>query len=111
MGKRGYTAEQLAKTQKRISSKEMARAYQAKSVISRKKNKAYREALLGIPEIVLRKAAENGLKKGDYKWAELLIKLNGEMPADKLEQNISQTVTVKDDWRKIAEDLGIKTGE
>ena len=90
--KRGWTAEELAKTQVRIS-KETAREYQRRSVESHYKKKAYREALLGISESVLRKAAENGLKKGDYKWAELLIKLNGEMPADKLEADITGSIS------------------
>lgn len=56
----------------------------------------------------LEKAAAQWVLTGDPKYGKMLAELSGEF-AEKLD--VTQTVTIKDDWRKIAEDLGIKTGE
>lgn len=56
----------------------------------------------------LEKAAAQWVLTGDPKYGKMLAELSGEF-AEKLD--VTQTVTMKDDWRKIAEDLGIKTGE
>lgn len=50
----------------------------------------------------------NKAEHGDTRAIELVLKLLGQMPADKLEA--SQTLTIKDDWRQIAADLGISNG-
>lgn len=55
----------------------------------------------------LEKAAAQWVLTGDPKYGKMLAELSGEF-AEKLD--VTQTVTVKDDWRKIAEDLGIKAG-
>lgn len=79
---------------------------------SMKYEKALKEKLEAIlsPDIMA-KILDKGVQKGDPRLIDIALKILGAMPADKVEQNISQTVTVKDDWRKIAQDLGIKTGE
>lgn len=56
----------------------------------------------------LEKAAAQWVLTGDPKYGKMLAELSGEF-AEKLD--VTQTVTMKEDWRKIAEDLGIKTGE
>ena len=104
---RGASKEFLEPMQKRIDSKKIAREYQKRSVAARKKNKALREELLqGIKAQDILNAFKKGIDKADMRAIELFCKLTGQMPAEKLEA--TQTVTIKDDWRKIADDLGIK---
>lgn len=81
--------------------------------MARRSNDAQREAkalqeLLrkNIPLELVAQAIKTGVAKCDPRLLELLLKLMGLMPAEKLEA--VQTVTIKDDWRKIADDLGIK---
>lgn len=91
MARRGYTKEQLEKTQKRIDSKEMARAYQRRSVAARKKNKALKEQLLddiGADEISI--AVKRGIQKGDARLIELFCKLTGQMPKEQLDLTIKE---------------------
>lgn len=100
------TKEELSKTQVRIS-EETAREYQRRSVEAHYKKKALREELLqGIKAQEILNAFKKGIDKADMRAIELFCKLTGQMPAEKLEA--TQTVTIKDDWRKIADDLGIK---
>ena len=92
--KRGWTAEELAKTQVRISSKEMAREYQKRSIVARKRNMALKEQLLkDISAEDISNALKKGIIKLDMRAVEMFCKLTNQMPADKIEADITGTVS------------------
>lgn len=90
MSTRGKSKEELAKIQVRISDN-VAKEYQRRSVVARKKNKALKEQLLeDIRAKEVSEAIKLGIKKGDARLIELFCKLTDQMPKEQVALTIKE---------------------